>query len=238
MYSGIFTTRFIDEDFRDLLVKFPGLRIFVEMAYLTSRSKSLHMFLRVENIKPEGFKFFLDRALKKTDSIEELRILEADGNRYSVYLKKERCELLPLVWECGCSIIMPYKIFYSRERDDYLRTFTVVSPLPSAIKDLRRTLESKGIIEKVRIEEIPFYEKLSILDLYGIARAIHELSPMQRRVLVTAYKKGYFDYPRRIKSKDISTYMGISKATLSQHIRRAEAKIYKPIIKLIQEHYV
>jgi len=31
--------------------------------------------------------------------------------------------------------------------------------------------------------------------------------------------------------------MGISKATLSQHIRRAEAKIYKPIIKLIQKHY-
>ena len=237
MYSGVFTTRFVDEDFRDLLMKFPGVKIFVEMAYLTSKSKSLHMFLRVENLRPKGFKFFLNRALKEIDFIKELKILEVTGNGYSVYLKKERCELLPLIWECGCSIIMPYKIFYSRERDDYFRTFTVVSPLSSAIKDVRRTLESKGIIEKVRIEEIPFYEELSILDLYGIAKAIHELSPMQRRVLVTAYKKGYFDYPRRIKSKDISSYIGISKATLSQHIRRAEAKIYKPIIKLIQKHY-
>jgi len=59
----------------------------------------------------------------------------------------------------------------------------------------------------------------------------------ERVELITAYKKGYFDYPRRIKSKDISSYIGISKATLSQHIRRAEAKLYKPIINLIQKHY-
>ncbi|WP_236748996.1 helix-turn-helix domain-containing protein [Acidianus manzaensis] len=52
-----------------------------------------------------------------------------------------------------------------------------------------------------------------------------ELSPQEVQILGSAYKQGYFDFPRKIKSDEISKKLDMSKSTFSYHIRSIESKI-------------
>lgn len=51
------------------------------------------------------------------------------------------------------------------------------------------------------------------------------LTERQRKVLITAYKLGYYDVPRRISSKDLAQRLDLVKSTFSAHIRKAEGRL-------------
>lgn len=54
------------------------------------------------------------------------------------------------------------------------------------------------------------------------------LSARQREVFDLARDRGYYDWPRRVSGGDLATELGISKATLFEHLRKAEAKLLAP----------
>jgi HTH DNA binding domain len=58
---------------------------------------------------------------------------------------------------------------------------------------------------------------------------VSSLPAAQRRTLSAAYRLGYFDFPRRVKSRDLAKTMGLSKATVSEHLRRAEKSILEQV---------
>jgi predicted DNA binding protein len=64
---------------------------------------------------------------------------------------------------------------------------------------------------------------------FASASPLSTLTRKQRQALLTAYSKGYFDFPRRIKSKELANSLGISQATLAQHLRKAEKRILENI---------
>jgi hypothetical protein len=51
------------------------------------------------------------------------------------------------------------------------------------------------------------------------------LTVKQRQVIMTAYSRGYFDFPRRVKSAELARSLGIAQSTLAQHLRKAEKRI-------------
>ncbi|AHC52088.1 bacterio-opsin activator [Sulfolobus acidocaldarius SUSAZ] len=57
------------------------------------------------------------------------------------------------------------------------------------------------------------------------------LTNRELKVLTTALDLGYFDYPRKIKSKELSEILGISEPTFVFHLRNAERKIVNNYIK-------
>ncbi|KPK22411.1 MAG: hypothetical protein AMK69_19870, partial [Nitrospira bacterium SG8_3] len=56
------------------------------------------------------------------------------------------------------------------------------------------------------------------------------LTAKQREIIVEAMKSGYYDYPKRINSKALSKRIGISKATLLEHLRKAEGRLMKNLL--------
>lgn len=54
---------------------------------------------------------------------------------------------------------------------------------------------------------------------------ISPMSPVQRETLLTAYRQGYFQIPRRINQADLAEDLEISDSALSQRIRRAVSKL-------------
>ncbi|AAK41466.1 Conserved hypothetical protein [Saccharolobus solfataricus P2] len=86
----------------------------------------------------------------------------------------------------------------------------------SYVNELREKLKSKGNVEFISFHELDITED--------------ELTPYELKTLILAYKNGYFDFPRRIKSDKISKLINISKSTFTYHLRSAESRIIKRYI--------
>ncbi len=54
------------------------------------------------------------------------------------------------------------------------------------------------------------------------------LTPRQAAALETAFRLGFYSFPRRTNLKEIARILHVSRATASEHLRRAEAKMLAP----------
>jgi len=75
---------------------------------------------------------------------------------------------------------------------------------------------------------------LQALHLRGIDYKVSEISKLtptraltskQERVLKTALELGYYEYPKRASTDDLSKALGVATSTVSEILRRAERKI-------------
>lgn len=53
-----------------------------------------------------------------------------------------------------------------------------------------------------------------------------QLSEQQHKVLETALTNGYFDHPREASATELADELGISISTFTEHLARAEAKVF------------
>lgn len=72
----------------------------------------------------------------------------------------------------------------------------------------------------VRLVELPLIRSTP-------ARPYPELTECELRVLREAYRAGYFRWPRAVDLERLAGRLGLSKATVLEHIRKAERKILK-----------
>lgn len=56
------------------------------------------------------------------------------------------------------------------------------------------------------------------------------LTDRQQEILSAAIHKGYYEDPRRASQRDIAERLGIAPGTVSQHLRRIEAKVFSEFI--------
>lgn len=82
-----------------------------------------------------------------------------------------------------------------------------------AIPAFLQSLHDKGVVY-----EISEIAKLS---------AKQKLTSKQERVLKSALELGYFDYPKRVSTEELSKGLGIAPSTLNEILRRAEHRIIK-----------
>jgi len=87
----------------------------------------------------------------------------------------------------------------------------------------RVTVEAKREIRSI-VPDIP----ILMLDT-----ALPSLSDGQQRALSLAVDAGYYEIPRGATTGDIADEMGVSRRTFEEHLRRAENKIIKNILKFL-----
>ncbi|SEJ19672.1 HTH DNA binding domain-containing protein [Halohasta litchfieldiae] len=59
-------------------------------------------------------------------------------------------------------------------------------------------------------------------------RRLDSLTPTQREVFDLARKEGYYEWPRGTSTRELAELSGVSKTTLLEHLRKAEAKLLNP----------
>ena len=57
-----------------------------------------------------------------------------------------------------------------------------------------------------------------------------QLTDRQIEILRTALAAGYYDVPRRATQRDLAAELGLSRGTIGEHLRRAEAKTIRSIL--------
>ncbi|TRM81416.1 bacterio-opsin activator [Sulfolobus sp. D5] len=59
----------------------------------------------------------------------------------------------------------------------------------------------------------------------------NSLKDDELKILSLAYEMGYFDYPRKVKSKELAEMLGIRESTLIYHLRKIEKKMVESLLR-------
>jgi len=115
--------------------------------------------------------------------------------------------------------VMPVKIVIHRGFE-YWTVLVYEENLKKAVGGLEEIENAEcEVISIANLKEFEVYEENFIEEISS------ELSTKQKKVLLEAYKAGYFEWPRRINLAELSEKFGIAKSTCLHHIRSGEQKI-------------
>ncbi|MDT7887685.1 MAG: helix-turn-helix domain-containing protein [Desulfurococcales archaeon] len=161
------------------------------------RTMSSHV-LKLSYGDPEEIK---SQLLRK--GIKTVRILSNN----TLWVRARSCSACSLLSREDCVVVEGIPL------SSYEMSYRLLVPGLGALRDIIKTLASAGLQPIV------------------LKRAEHieagELTSRQLEVLLFAYRKGYFDTPRKISLSEMASIMGIRATSLRDIIRRAIKKIVK-----------
>ena len=150
------------------------------------------------------------------DYMEMLSVLKREGNRYIVVSKvKIFKKFLGFAKKFNIDIKWDTPSIFKKDK-------MIISVMGNQVnlKKFLDVIKNLGEIKNISFKK-PTFNEQSILSC---------LTEKQKDVLITAKKNGYYNYPRRINSQDLSKKIGLSKPTVVQHLRKAEIRIISSIL--------
>lgn len=170
-------------------------------------------YIRSIIILDKAHKDLISKIRKTNSFIDYVSLsLSESGKILFDFRKRYKGSVMDTIAKHNGIIVDGFK-YYGKE---FWRILIYDSYLNELIEDLR----SKGTIYVAKRNEFEIEPE--------------DLSQQELKVLVTAYKSGYFDFPRRIKSDKVSKLVNISKSTFTYHLRSAEYKMIKKYIKELE----
>jgi predicted DNA binding protein len=174
--------------------------------------KGIKMGIAALNMKDS----FSIEDLEIPDYMEMLSVLKHEGNKYIVVSKVKILNKfigfakkfnIDIKWDTP-SIFKKDKMIISVTGDEVnLKKFL------DAIKYL-------GDVERISFKKATFNEQMMLSCL----------TEKQKKILVAAKKNGYYNYPRKINSEQLSEIVGLSKPTVIQHLRKAEVRLVENLL--------
>jgi len=168
-------------------------------------------YVRVEDGPPDD----VAERLGESDRIRECEVLErhGDGGRLEVLVERSPLELLA---EFGANL-------RSVHAEDGVSTVVVETATSTDVRRLVERLtrmdETAELVAKREVDRA-YRTRSRFADATETALTDRQLS-----VLETAYREGYYDWPRERTAEEVAESLDISSSTLHQHLRRAEAKL-------------
>ena len=154
--------------------------------------------------------------IEMPDYVEIFNVLQKKGNRYICLIKAKYFKSLSsLAKKFNIDIIWDVPSVFTK--DKMIVSVTGSEENLKKILDLFKTLGT--VIKTSFVKSI--YSEQTILSC---------LTDKQRDILIAAKKNGYYSYPRKINSKELSEKIGLSKPTVVQHLRKAEIRIVSNLL--------
>lgn len=164
---------------------------------------------------------FKDPAYQLKDSLllgHEMQILDRDSHGvYTVFIKgKPRSRSKSsLIMNVGGYLTTPLEIRDGRVRLTFLGN-------TEQVKGFLQLFEKAGAhCNVVSIEDANF----------SPTSPLNRLTEKQRRVLITSYRMGYYDMPRRASSIQVAQKLRLGSSTLVAHRRKAERRLLTQVLK-------
>lgn len=199
--------------------------------YLCELTKKIPVKVTIVTIRlPEGYGFiealeggertiqlYVD-SIKASESVLEFEVTYSSPTIYftrSVH-NLDFPSIYETILETGSMSLLPITIAKG------VQYHTVYSPSRDALKALLSTLKSRFTTVKIiSLISTPFKSKQSLL------------TPKQLEAFTLAYKKGYYEIPRRSKMniESLAQYIGIKRVAMQERLRRAEQRILSDYAK-------
>jgi hypothetical protein len=197
-----------------------------EMAEIFAHVRSYSILETLKTDYREGICIeIMEFALKEGVSIHDIRIvgnieilsvLKSIDNKHTCLIRyTESEEAKELFQESDLGLIHTIPTIISPDK------FTIsMMGERKNLADFVEMMKGAGIIRKMAFRRAAYQSA----DLLAV------LTNKQREVMLAAFQNGYYDYPKKISSKQLCSKVSISKPTLLQHLRKAEGRIFNEIM--------
>jgi predicted DNA binding protein len=174
--------------------------------------KRIKMAISAFNLK-EGYTI---EDIKIPDYVEIFNVLQKNGNRYVCLIKAKYFKSLSnLAKKFNIDIIWDTPSIFTKDK-------MIVSVIGNEenLKKIHDLFKKIGTINKISF----------VKSLYNEQTILSCLTDKQREILIAAKKNGYYSYPRKINSQELSKKIGLSKPTVVQHLRKAEVRLVSNLL--------
>jgi hypothetical protein len=173
--------------------------------------------------------------LELPEGLEILDVLKREGNRYTCLIKSTADAFMRkqmgLDWQQAKELpaISEAKKLFSAD-------FAVIPDTPMVIAEDRAVFSFLGNKESI---EIMLKLLRMLVDIKGIHfprtgpyeyDILSSLTERQKQAITAAQRYGYYEYPRRISTQDLASKLGLTKATLIEHLRKAENALVSNVV--------
>jgi len=174
--------------------------------------KRIKMAIAAINMK-EGYSI---DDIKMPDYVEIFTVLQKKDNRYICLIKAKYFKSLSsLAKKFNIDIIWDTPSILTKEK-----MLVSVSGSEENLKKILSLFKNIGKVTKISF----------VKSIYNEQTILSCLTEKQRKILIAAKNNGYYNYPRKINSKELSDIIGLSKPTVVQHLRKAEGRIVSNIL--------
>jgi predicted DNA binding protein len=155
--------------------------------------------------------------IKSIGKMEIMSILKSEGTKHTCLVKYTEAEdSMDMFKETDLDLISSTPSIVSEEKV----TCTFIGENENLKKLINIIKTNAGEIVNMSFKRA-VYERQDLLSV---------LTDKQRNIMITAYKYGYYEYPKKINSEQLSNKVDIGKATLVQHLRKAENRILNEVL--------
>ncbi|HSV42502.1 MAG TPA: helix-turn-helix domain-containing protein [Methanomassiliicoccales archaeon] len=154
--------------------------------------------------------------IKTIGNMEVLSVLKSIDNKHTCLIRyTESEEAKEQFQESDLGLIHTVPTIISPEK------FTIsMMGERKNLSDFVEMMRNAGTIRRMSFRRAA-YQKADILAV---------LTGKQREVMIAAFQNGYYDFPKKISSKQLCQKVSVSKPTLLQHMRKAEGRILREIM--------
>jgi hypothetical protein len=148
----------------------------------------------------------------------EAHLLEQEKEGTFIYFIKSKPRAGPVSFDpapIGGYMSTPYEIKNGKVKATFLGNAKQIRELLSGVKKTGIRYKVVSLIEAKFLPSSP----------------LNRLTAKQRKVIITAYKLGYYDLPRRINSKELAERLKIRGSTFVVHRRKAERRLLSEILR-------
>jgi predicted DNA binding protein len=154
--------------------------------------------------------------IKMPDIVEIFNVLQKNGDRYICLIKvKYFKSLSSLAKKFNIDIIWDAPSIFTKDK-----MIVSVTGNEENLKKISELFKKIGTVNKISFVKSQYNEQ-TILSC---------LTDKQREILIAAKKNGYYSYPRKINSQELSKKIGLSKPTVVQHLRKAEVRLVSNLL--------
>ena len=205
--------------------------------------------ITVELELKQEFKKNLEFLLKKTESIELIELIKLDFKKgikmgIAALIMREGytiedidipdyMEIITVLKKEGNKYIIVSKVKFLKNFISLAKKFDIdiIWDTPSIFTNDKLTISACGTEENLKkfLDLVRLFGKIKNVSFkkatFDEQSILSTLTQRQKEVLIAAKKNGYYNYPRKINSQELSKKIGISKPTVVQHLRKAEERI-------------
>ena len=149
--------------------------------------------------------------------VDKAQLLERTSNGVCTYFLRTRPRSkfnTALLTGLGGYLIEPFEV-----RDGKVNMTFVGNPA-----------QARSFLRKMDKTDVP-YKIVSIDDAkFSPSSPLNRLTEKQRRVLITAYKSGYYHLPKKTSARGVAEKLGMRNSTFSTHRIKAERKLIAAVI--------